>query len=118
METKRLIEESDVGLGIEIEIENQHAVRGSKFWHCKEDNSLRRGVEFVFLKPFNGKKSLQALEEFYTEHLHKDAQISARTGTHVHIDVSKCTNPQIQKMCIFYALLEEILFEWVGDARA
>lgn len=117
MEAKRIVEESNVKFGIEIEIENNKSVRDSKYWHCKPDNSLRHGVEYVFVKPLDGKTTLIALEEFYNQHLEERASISPRTGIHAHLDVSNCTNLQIQKKCIYYALMEEPIFAWVGEYR-
>lgn len=107
-------------LGIEIEIEKADSLYDKRpmYWSIKEDGSLRDGgVELVFKKPYLGIFAEKAIDEAYDILLKKDMEVSPRTGIHVHIDIQDMTLRAFKALCLLYALVEEPLFQWVGNYR-
>jgi hypothetical protein len=113
----------DTLLGVEVEAEsvkgwNADLDARAGYWLSKEDGSLRNGgMEFVFAEPLFGADAVAAVE-----YLCKTAQlnkwsISERTGLHVHVDVRSMELEQFRLMLTTYALMEPLVYNWVGDRR-
>lgn len=118
---------SNTNLGVEVEIENSRVHREiyddvhealKPYWTLHTDNSLREGgIEFVFTKPLSVLDAQKALDFLWKDQIIPPAKVSPRTGIHIHLDIRKLSLQKFRALCIFYALVEEPLFAWVGDNR-
>jgi hypothetical protein len=120
----RLIDSSTF-LGVEVEIEGVNnlshweSTAKSFYWQHKEDHSLRAGGrEFVFSEPLYGADVIMAIEHLcaYTQAA-QTWKISERTGLHVHLDVRDLELSEYRNLCVIYALVEPLIYNWVGDKR-
>jgi hypothetical protein len=116
-------------VGIEIELEN--ALHSPKYvadvnysitdtgWLSHEDGSLRNhGIEFVTRLGVNVAMVptlTKAFEKYIVEWTAGRAQANARTGLHVHIDVSALSAPQLCNFLFLYAILEPVFFRVSGN---
>lgn len=110
-------------IGVEIELENVRVGTIPNMfpamWEVGQDHSLRNnGAEFSTTgHGLFGVDLANALRVFEVSHP-PTWRISERTGLHVHIDVSDLeTYPQLGTMCLNYALLEKLIFQWIGHGR-
>lgn len=116
-----------VFVGIEVELERfrrTHEVATSNqemlemLWLQKEDGSLRNsGIEFVSrfgLIWDQVPMAVQELEEYVTTVTNGKAEANARTGLHVHIDVTQLTCYQLANLLFLYSILEPLIFHVSG----
>lgn len=108
-------------IGVEVELEGLHELGVAPMgWSLHADGSLRNGgQEFVFNGAFEGEEIIQAFtffEQFFDKRGLKPAT-SARTSTHIHIDVSKMTARQLLNMFTLYAVIEPSLFRSYAPKR-
>ncbi len=132
--------DSDVDLGLEIELENYGKYANSplkhKFWQIVEDGSLRNhGREFILAYrssnggmgsgnylPVRGKDFSDALlawegwNKKYCEE-YPAPQATKRTSVHVHVDVRDFTVKEISRFILLYATFEPTLFKALGNGR-
>lgn len=107
-------------VGLEIETENcgrdaswyvQHL---SKLWDTKTDGSLR-GNAFEFIsRPATIGTTLAELEEFYKLTQFAEYNYTDRCSIHVHTNVQDMNPHQIATLCLVYAVIEEVLFEFIN----
>lgn len=119
-----LLVDSTTLLGVEIEVENFGSksldmTKGhASYWKHEEDHSLRNnGREFVFAEPLFGLDVVNALNWLCSHAKENKYAISSRTGLHVHTDVRSLSIPAMKNMCILNALVEPLIYNWVGGGR-
>jgi hypothetical protein len=132
--TTRLVD-SDVDLGIEIELEGFHKYGNCQlqhpFWHVVDDGSLRNsGREFILTyrahggnyTPVRGLDFVTALDDWkkwLAVYIEKYAapQTTKRTSIHVHVDVREMDVDQISRLILLYATFEPTLFALMNNGR-
>jgi len=105
--------------GIELEIERSSGFGYSKYFSRVVDRSLRdEGNEFISL-PLRVDTLLEQLQEFFQ--INRDMFVpecySDRTSTHVHMNVQHFTKENVKTLLLYYALVEPLLFDFVGNYR-
>lgn len=107
-------------IGIEVEVENINAARGTStpYWVGKEDGSLRnRGYEFV-TPPMPANVGGTALLKLFNNVLKDDEySFTPRTSVHVHVNAQDLSPDQIKNLIIVYGLFENLLYSFVGRGR-
>ena len=117
-----------VYVGIEVELENYRAVKAITdddvlipykfYWTEKEDGSLRNnGREFVSrfgMLREHTYDALLVLEKSVTTVTNNKIEANARTGLHVHIDVSQLTAYQFANLLFIYSIFEPMIFHVSG----
>lgn len=111
------------GYGIEVEVERfdlgtrlELANKMTKYWHIKDDGSLRNsGAEFVskFLPPDDVATAVHYLYGKTRKHW----EPSERTGIHVHANMLGRTFDEVARICTYYAMVEPLVFLWAGTER-
>lgn len=114
-------------IGVECEIEGLHkipALSVRSYWYAAHDNSLREigdllSVELVTKFPLCGKDLSAALSEYSKIIMGAKSPpiFSARTSTHIHVDVRDISLDQLYRFIILYTIFERVLFKWVGEDR-
>ena len=104
-------------VGIELEVEGvfPDSAYGMRFWTCKEEGSLRNGVEFVLKKPMTQLDlPLQELESVL-----KDSRVkkTIRCSTHIHVNVCSLTLREVYQAAFAWFLLEELIVQTQGPLR-
>ena len=83
-----------------------------------EDGSLRNNGK-EFLLPPSTKPEL--LDRFYRFHrdvlMTGEEPFSARTSTHIHVNMQQSTDAQTKNFLLLYAIFEPLAFAFVGDQR-
>lgn len=103
-------------IGIELELENVDNVPAIPYWDVKPDNSLRNGVEYVLDNPYGGPTLESAVDSYYKANV--QANNSARTSTHVHINVLDTEFDAVRAMIMIVYMIEEALYNVVeGDRK-
>jgi hypothetical protein len=110
----------NTGVGVEVEVENAGIISGLVNWQPTADNSLRdHGVEFKTRfgvrygnLPLVLKELHVALKENYSRH-----RFTERCSTHVHLDIRRFEQEQLQNLLIIYTLMEDALFNLAGELR-
>jgi len=111
-------------LGLEFEFEGVRRQilpdrQWAQLWTFHEERSIRdQGAEYVFTSPMFGKDAYEAIKSLMEYAKQEGWRSSLRTGIHVHIDARDLSVPQLQGMCLLYALFEPAIYRWVGDNRA
>lgn len=113
--------------GVEIEVEN---CRGdfehySKLlhpaWQVKEDHSLRittKGVPWEFVTvPLHFSQMVPQIYGFYEKTKFTEDNFSDRCSIHVHANVTDFTTENLGALALYYQVLEEVLFSFVGHHR-
>lgn len=130
-----LLADTDVFVGVEIELEHFHPVNfdpykkqilNSSLWRTVNDHSLRdNGLEFVMGyhgDPLKGKDIITALSVFQT-HIDKyisknePPECSDRTSIHVHIDVRDLEIEDVKRYVLLYSIFENVFYKWSDYAR-
>lgn len=110
----------DTICGIELEIEYADGLDYSKQHFRRDtDGSLRNnGYEFIS-HPLRLDTLLSALKGFIenNEGQFTPECYSDRTSTHVHVNVQSCTLDNIKSLVLYYSLVENVLFKYVGNYR-
>lgn len=94
----------------------------SEHWSVVRDNSLRKGVEFIFNGPKKGVDIVNALNDLsnffdvYQENV-KNLSVSDRCSVHVHLDVRDLDETQLNRLLTYYILVERLLFNHVHPSR-
>lgn len=113
-------------VGVEIELERASAINFEGIgdgWTIHSDGSLRNsGAEFVFAGPSNGAATITRLNQLEAgiAAARKKGNygiLSARTSTHVHVDVRDLTKRQLMRMIVLYSVFENVLFETYAEER-
>lgn len=118
-----LLVDSETLLGVEVEVENCVKLYGANekfasYWTHKEDPSLRNnGREFVFAEPLFGHDAINAIEFLCLRAKEHNWKISTLTGEHVHVDVRNMELEEFRNFMTVYALMEPLIYNWVGDNR-
>lgn len=114
----------DTKLGLEFEFEDvlmgldAVPVELQPYWAMHPEPSLKRhGMEFVFAQPMFGKDVMDALECLLEAARNYKWACTKRTGFHVHMDVRNLEHPQLVGFNLIYAIIEPVLFRWIGDRR-
>lgn len=112
----------DCRIGVECEFENVRrnlpVENELRYWTPHAENSLRNnGQEWVFAEPLFGADAYKAIEWLFAQAKRAGFVTSVRTGLHVHVDARDLDYTQFTRMCLAYALVEPVLFDWVGDQR-
>jgi len=123
-EGKDLVDPSTF-VGVEVEFEgvdypvNFPAINNSPFWTAKHDDSLRgKSVEILFAYPLFGRDIETALHELEQDIVTgKKPCHSARTSTHVHIDINKLTAHELYRFILLSITLERVLYKYAGKGR-
>jgi Putative amidoligase enzyme len=115
--------------GTEYEIEDVHVVKIKKFdigtdnpyWFgdlgAIKDGSLRNnGIEFV-TRPVPFKRALELFDELHGALELGPEPYTARTSTHVHVNVASMSKEQLKLFVLLYALFEPVFFAYAGPAR-
>jgi len=112
-------------VGVEIEVEhppNTEELVSKGLWQAVRENSLRevkgrRPIELITL-PLFGEDLLNAFTHLDEAFKEGEAQFSARTSVHVHIEVVDMEKEDLIKLLLLYTSLERILFHHCGADRA
>lgn len=113
----------DTKLGLEFEFEDvlvggEMPEELQPYWAMHAEPSLKRhGMEFVFAQPMFGKDAMDALECVLAAAVKYKWACTKRTGFHVHMDVRNLEHPQLVGFNLIYAIIEPVLFNWIGDRR-
>ncbi len=115
-------------VGVEIEVEKYRGVEDvgiqdaywqDLFWVEHEDGSLRNnGREFVTRLGMTADMLPEAvthLVKVIHTRANGKAEVNARTGLHVHINVSDLTVYELCNLLLIYALVEPLIFEVSGS---
>ena len=87
------------------------------YWGTVGDGSLRNGgIEFVS-KPLTRAQVPTAINALWPYILSGRARPSVRTGIHIHASCLGRTIAEVQRILMHYALVEPVLFDFVGPAR-
>ena len=114
----------DLIIGAELETENcpnygdtyQSLLAQVKFT-VEGDNSLR-GNAFEFIsKPMQSTHFLAALEDYFKLTKFTDVNYSDRCSVHIHVNCTDMTMEQISTVSLLYTIVEDIIFEFVGNNR-
>jgi hypothetical protein len=113
----------DVGIEIEAEGENMHAV-DTAVWKTEADGSLRprngfpdKCAEFVLQEPIPVTMVKPALNQLKDELKEATFAFSSRCSVHVHINVLNLEYQQLLAMIYAYYLLEEPFMTFCGKKR-
>ena len=123
-----LLIDSSTYLGIELELENIHALRPhsrllkDNNWVWETDPSLRgESCELKTMSaenlPIRGKDVVTAVEALgmavdHMKKVYKDAPtVGARTSTHIHVDVRDMTTSQLSRFILLYVMFEDLLLK-------
>lgn len=106
-----------LAVGIEVELEHVlgHNLYELSGWTVHSDMSLRDGMEFVFAGPGQGDtvgRRIDTLSSALTEF-----QVTSRTSTHVHVDMSWSTTEHLRTLFFFMYAFDEVLFELFDPGR-
>ena len=103
-------------LGIEVEVEEFHALERLKYWHFTDDGSLRRnGGELVLKEPMRGRDVVSALEELRDTYGDKWGGIAAPScSVHVHVDVRDFDADQFIALLGLSIMFEGALYNVTG----
>lgn len=127
---------NDVYVGLEVELEGLgnitpstlRTISDTGLWRIVDDHSLRDGGrEFIMMEegtsqPLRGGDIITALKVFskFIDKQTKDTgepSTSARTSTHVHIDVRDLEVSELKRFILLYYTFEDILFKWASADR-
>ena len=107
--------------GVEVEMEFKRGSRAiyEEFegFDKKDDGSLRGGIEYVFNKPYNYKKSLELIKNLYERLKEHDYVISERTSTHIHMDVRDFNPYQLASLLTMYYFYEASFVNIASEER-
>lgn len=116
-----IIQNPNLVCGIELEVEGvgiHHVENTPPNWKLVEDHSLRNnGREFVS-NPTEVMRLCDDLTEFFKIMQFTEDNYSDRTSVHVHVNVQDFTKAELQSLMVVYALVEKILFQFVGNHRS
>jgi hypothetical protein len=109
-------------LGIEVEVENSprdlHNLSTVAYWGSKEDGSLRNnGREFVTFRGLTTdtyKRAVKLLNDDLLMGVSKPIA-NARTGLHIHMDVSEKPVYDVANILFLYSIFEPIFFKVSGN---
>lgn len=114
-------------VGIEVELENFRVsddpeymtqCKQQVFWQQKEDGSLRNnGIEMVSrfgLTTAHVPEAINTLEKYVTTVTRNRVEANARTGLHVHLDVSRMTRYEFANFLFLYSMFEPLIFHVSG----
>lgn len=108
-------------IGIEIEMEgNNLPVHIDKYWHVKNDGSLRgEAREYVLVNPITRGKVNEALSFLHSAFIESQALLepSNRCGVHVHLNFTRNIMSDLLKFGILYYILEPALVRYCGADR-
>ena len=112
-------------IGLELETENcttqseatYSAICKKTNFIIKTDGSLR-GVAYEFIsKPMATKHALASLGAFFTMTKFAEGNYTDRCSVHVHVNCTDLTMAQVSAVALLYTVVEDILFEFVGNSR-
>lgn len=111
---------TDFTCGCEFEIED---VKGlgkltSAQFIVEEDASLRNNGKEFKTHPNGYTRTLELFKTLHEQLVLGPEPFTERTSTHVHVNVAHLTLCQTRQLVLTYALLEPVLFKFVGDKRA
>lgn len=110
-----------IQFGIECEVEGNRLpeVIPGGFWHIEHDGSLRGGLEYIFSKPMEKEKSINALKLlFKTFDQNKTVlDYSFRTSTHVHVNVGDLELNKVMNIVFLYTLVEDLFVQFCAEHR-
>lgn len=108
-------------IGIEVEVENAQALRGTvfKYWNVIDDSSLRNnGVEILLRQPMCGADLLAALNELQSIFAEcPSINVSERCSVHVHVDVRDLDHTVVASVLAAYIGVESGLYKLGGKNR-
>ncbi len=106
-----------VGCELEIEKFNSNGEVGFPGMDFTTDGSLRNnGIEAV-TRPNTVKGLLVIIKKFWEKFNITADNFSDRTSIHVHANVLHFSEQQIKSLVLIYSLLEDIMFDIVGEER-
>lgn len=115
----------DLVVGMELEIEQCNRIGREVSvgsieklgYQVTTDGSLR-GTAYEFIsRPMLTKHMLASLEEFFKITKFTEVNYSDRCSVHVHVNCTDMSLEQVSSLALLYQLLEEVLFEFVGQNR-
>ncbi len=113
-----LIDNSFVGVEIELENATKIDISGDPRWCTHRDGSLRdNGVEFVYRYPLNGINVVESLHSFEAAVKGCKVSVSPRTSVHVHVDASDLTKRQLRDLILLYMIWEDVIFKTYAPER-
>lgn len=108
--------------GVEFEIENVkslgeiHALLDDNLI-VEDDPSLRNNGREFKTPPSTFTDTLNWFERLHSTIVLGPEPYTDRTSTHVHVNVSHMTLPQVRELVLTYALVEPLFFNFVGEER-
>ena len=107
--------------GVEVEMEFKQGSRAIyedfEGFDKKDDGSLRGGIEYVFSRPSNYKKSLELIKNLYDGLKKHEYVISERTSTHIHMDVRDFNPYQLASLFTLYYFYEASFLNYASEDR-
>ena len=106
-------------IGIELELENVSYNNSTttipEGWTTHEDGSLRNGIEYVTTEPMMGQGAATCIDNYYAARI--EALPTARTSTHIHVNVTDVTIGDVRAMYAISYMMETGLFDAIGAPR-
>ena len=115
---KELTQRYAVGIELELEGVTIPPDLNSSMWSVVSDGSLRNnGTEIVCAKPLSGMLLEKGLDDLECSLMNLDYTLSERCSTHIHLDTTDMTVPQLVNFLVLSAIFENSLFTLFGAER-
>jgi hypothetical protein len=111
---------NNYAVGIELELEGvtQPPDLDRRLWTTVSDGSLRNnGTEIICARPLSGSDLERGLGDLESSLMNLEFDLSERCSTHIHIDATDMTVPQLLNFLILSSIFENSLFTLFGAER-
>jgi hypothetical protein len=110
---------TDFICGCEYEIEDikKISLAVQDVFTIEDDHSLRNGGKEFKTPPCSFDEAVANFDFLHKNLTLGEDPFSDRTSIHVHVNVSKMMEAQVRQLVLCYALIEPIIFEFVGPVR-
>lgn len=107
-------------VGIELELEGVEETPdlNRNYWTTVSDGSLRNnGTEIICAEPLSGVTLENALLDLESGLMNLEYTLSERCSTHIHLDATDMTVPQLMNFLVLSSIFENSLFTLFGAER-
>ena len=111
---------NNYAVGIELELEgvSEPPDINRNLWSIVPDGSLRNnGTEIICARPLSGGVLEGALVDLESSLMNLEFDLSERCSTHIHLDATDMTVPQLVNFLILSSIFENSLFTLFGAER-
>lgn len=107
-----------VGIELELEGVTEPPDLNRSLWADVSDGSLRNnGLEIICAQPLSGTVLEHALEDLESGLMNLEYELSERCSTHIHLDATDMTVPQLMNFLVLSSIFENSLFTLFGAER-